>query len=441
MSNDRFRRLFKEGSWIATGQLVSVAGSLVLVRVLTDYLDPSSYGELALGLTIGGLVNQVVTGGVGAGISRYYSIATEKFCLTPYLRASSILMGWALLGIMVIGIILIVGLIGTGHAELISLTVVVLLFSILSGFNSSLSGIQNAARQRHIVALHSAMDAWLKIGLTLAVIPWLGRTGTAVVIGYVLSAIVITTSQLFFMSRLVCSVQFSHSEASGTGDNWIAEIWKFSWPFSVWGIFTWMQQASDRWALQFFSSTDDVGAYTVLYQLGFVPISLATGLLVSLVSPILFQRVGDATEHARVQAVYDMTRKIAILVMVVTVVCAIFVRVFHDLIFQLLTNERYHAVSHLMPWFVIAGGFQACHHILGMRITATLQVQSIVAPQILSALVFVMCNLVGAYYGGLRGLVYGFVFASLLYLSWMLVFSEILLRRATTSHTLVENLK
>ena len=44
------------------GQIATIIGSLVLVRVLTEYLDPVDYGILALGMTIAGLMNQVVTG-------------------------------------------------------------------------------------------------------------------------------------------------------------------------------------------------------------------------------------------------------------------------------------------------------------------------------------------------------------------------------------------
>jgi O-antigen/teichoic acid export membrane protein len=40
------------------------AGALVLVRVLTEYLTPAQYGQLALGLTVAGLVNQVVMAGM-----------------------------------------------------------------------------------------------------------------------------------------------------------------------------------------------------------------------------------------------------------------------------------------------------------------------------------------------------------------------------------------
>ena len=58
----KYKHLFKESSWILIGQIATIIGSLVLVRVLTEYLDPVDYGILALGMTIAGLMNQVVTG-------------------------------------------------------------------------------------------------------------------------------------------------------------------------------------------------------------------------------------------------------------------------------------------------------------------------------------------------------------------------------------------
>ena len=62
--------------------------ALVLVRVLTEFLDPVQYGEVALGLTLTGLVNQVVMGGLGNGISRFYTIAAEKNAFGDYLAAA-----------------------------------------------------------------------------------------------------------------------------------------------------------------------------------------------------------------------------------------------------------------------------------------------------------------------------------------------------------------
>ena len=103
----RYRHLVKEGSWIVIGQITSVIGLLVLVRVLTERLNPTQYGQLALGLTVAGLVNQVVMGGVTNGISRFYSVAAERQGLSAYLRSSRSLMIYATLAVLAIGLMLL----------------------------------------------------------------------------------------------------------------------------------------------------------------------------------------------------------------------------------------------------------------------------------------------------------------------------------------------
>jgi CHASE2 domain-containing sensor protein len=98
-------------------------------------------------------------GGVTSGIGRFYSISLEKGDLWGYLRASNRLMGYAALCVSAIALVLILGLFLTGQMQWLGLAAAVLVFSILCGYNSALGGIQNAARQRAIVALQSGMDA------------------------------------------------------------------------------------------------------------------------------------------------------------------------------------------------------------------------------------------------------------------------------------------
>ena len=83
----RFRRLFKEGIWIALGQVMAMLGLLVGVRLLTELLDPAAYGELALGMTLAILANQIIFGPLGGGVARFYAPAVEQGDLGSYLSA------------------------------------------------------------------------------------------------------------------------------------------------------------------------------------------------------------------------------------------------------------------------------------------------------------------------------------------------------------------
>lgn len=412
-----FSRLAKEGSWIIIGQITSVIGALVLVRVLTDHLLPSQYGQLALGLTVAGLINQVLMGGLNNGISRFYTIAAEKGCISDYLCASFKLMLYATMILVIISLVFIIGLLWLDYTPWIGFAFVALVFSVITSYNATLSGIQNAARQRAVVAFHGSLDAWLKILLVLGLILWLGNSPTAVVIGYALSSLLVTCSQLIFLRRLNPMRTGTRAHSS----LWVRQIWSFSWPFSAWGIFTWAQQSSDRWALEAFTNTHEVGLYSVLFQLGFTPIAMMTGLMVAFVGPIVFQQAGDATDAVRSSTVHRYVWSITFISLSVTLLGFIFTLVLHRWIFSLLVGADYQPVSYLLPWLVLAGGMFAAGQIISLKQLSDMKPKALMPVKIVTALLGVILNVYFASVAGLVGIVIALVAFSAIYFVWLVI--------------------
>jgi O-antigen/teichoic acid export membrane protein len=419
-NRERIARLSRESSWITIGQICSVVGSIVLVRVLTEHLDPAQYGQLALGLTVAGLINQVVMAGIIAGIGRFYSIAAEKQALGGYLHATHRLLLYATLVVVVISLLLINGLLWLDYSQWIALAAAALVFSVLSTYNSALNGIQNAARQRAIVAFHGGLDAWLKIGLALGVMFWLGNSSTTVVIGYACSSLLITISQLVFLRRTIPA----HQPQPKKDHQWISQMWAYSLPFSTWGVFTWMQQVSDRWALQTFVSTTEVGHYSVLFQLGFTPIALLTGLIMSLLGPILYQRSGDATDHARNAEVHHFSWRMTQIFLMVTLLGFALTFFMHEWLFRLLVAAEYRGISHFFPWVVLAGGLFAVGQMLALKLMSEMKSSSLTIVKIVTALIGILCNVLGAAYAGMQGVVGALVVFSVIYFVWMTVIAR-----------------
>lgn len=433
MTRYRRCRLAKEGSWIIVGQIVSVLGSLVLVRVLTEYLDPTQYGQLALGLTVAGLINQLVMGGFIASIGRFYSIAAEKQDLRNYLRASRRLMIYATQAVVAIGLALMIGLFWLGYSQWIGLVAAALVFSVISSYNSSLSGILNAARQRTIAAFNGGLDAGLKIFLVLGVLLWIGNSSTAVVIGYAISSLLVTGSQFIFLRRLI-----PHQDTySGDSIRWVRPMWAYSWPFSAWGIFTWAQQSSDRWALAAFTTTHEVGLYSVLFQLGYTPISMATGLAVSFLGPILYQRSGDATDSDRNATVHRLAWRITFFSLFITVIGFVFVLFLHGWIFRLLVASQYQSVSYLLPWMVLAGGLFAAGQVLSLKLMTDMKPAVMTLAKIVTALLGVLLNIYFASVAGLNGIIGALVCFSVIYFMWMALLTfRIPMQNKTLSDTI-----
>ena len=416
----RFNRLVKESSWIVFGQLAAVVGALVLVRVLTEHLDPAQYGQLALGLTVAGLVNQTVFGGISAGIGRLYSIAAEKHDLPVYFRDSVRLLSYATLVVVAFGMALMAALLWSGHAHWMGLAGAAIVYSVLSGFNGALGGIQNAARQRAVVAFHGGIDAWLKILLALGIILLLGASGTAVIIGYCCSSLLVTASQALFVRNMF------HREKSQVAQHslFLQQMWTFSWPFSTWGIFSWMQQASERWSLATYATQDSVGLYAVLSQLGYAPIAILTTMIMTLLAPILYQRAGDGTDRVRNANNHRLIWRMTIASLTVTLVGFAAAFLMHDWLFRLLVADEYRHVSHLLPWMVMAGGLFAAGQFLALKLMSEMRTARMAAAKITTALLGVAFNFYGAHSAGIAGVVTALVAFSVVYLSWMIMIAR-----------------
>lgn len=416
LNSSHLCRLMREGSWIVLGQIATVLGSLVLVRVLTERLDPSQYGRLALGLTVAVLVNQVIMGGVSHGIARYYSIAAEKNELSDYMSASHRLLMYATVAVAAVGMALIGVILWLGYLRWAGLAAATLVFSVLSGYSAAISGIQTAARQRAIVAVVDGGGVWLKIVIVRCILFWAGSSGTAVVAGYAVSSLVITFAHFFFLRRIVPR----HEKKKVNGIKWTRQIWSFSWPFSTWGIFTWGGQSSERWALALLASAHEVGLLSVLRQLGYTPIILLTGLSATFIGPILFQRSGDALNRVRNRNVHRLVWRITLACLLLTLAGFLFTLGLNGLIFRCLVAGKYNSPAPLLPFMVLAGGLFAAGQMLSLKLACEMRPASQIRVKIITSLFAIGLNFYCGAVAGLKGIIAALVIFGAVYLLWMI---------------------
>jgi hypothetical protein len=275
LDSERYRRLYKEGFWIVLGQVLAMLGSLVGVGLLTGMMSPASFGQLALGMTVATLVGQVVIGPLGNGVTRFYAPAMEQNDLGGYFNSVRRMVLWSTGFIILIALIIVAGLFASEQEEWIPIMISAFIFAILSGCNSLLNGIQNAARLRSVAALHQGIESWARFLGAAGLMMLLGISSVFAMVGYCVASLLILLSQFYFFKKNIIG---SHNVFSNQL-KWQDSIWKYSLPFASWGLFTWAQLASDRWALQLYTTTKEVGLYSVLYQLGYLPMSMAKGLL------------------------------------------------------------------------------------------------------------------------------------------------------------------
>jgi O-antigen/teichoic acid export membrane protein len=416
----RFSRLGWEFFWITLGQAGAVVGAIVGVRLLTELLSPAAYGELTLGMTLATLVQQTILGPLSNGVTRFYAPAVEQKDLGGYLIAVRRLMLSATGIILLLTLFAATGLLIARRSEWIAIAIAALIFAIVSGYNATLSGIQNAARQRSVVALHQGMESWARFLIAVGLLLWLGATSSMAMIGYAVAVTLVIGSQYLFFRRIIPA----HVTAPEGDRGWQAQIWNYSWPFAIFGVFTWAQLASDRWALNLLATTKEVGLYAVLFQLGYYPILMATGIVMQFFAPIFYNRAGDASDSRRNAEVSKLSWRLTWLALSVTGAAFLLTLLFHAQIFRILVAREYGSVSHLLPWVMLAGGIFAAGQSLALNLMSQLKTRTMMAAKVVTALLGVVLNFAGAYWFGTPGIVVAGILFAVSYFLWMAFLSK-----------------
>jgi O-antigen/teichoic acid export membrane protein len=287
-------------------------------------------------LTIGVLFQQLLFGPLSGSYMRYFSIASERKEIPAYLSAvkKSALQS-TLISILLFSFIILLFYI-RGLTSVIYLLIFSFLFMLFSSYNNFMDNLQNAARQRIVVAWHQGIGSWLKYLLAIVFIFFLGSTSQVAMFSFALSAVVVLASQFFFFKKSDSFRIEGFAQPDSTQKNqWNRSIWVYATPFIMWGIFTWAQLSSDRWALGLFTSTADVGLYTALYQIGYYPVSFLSGIFLQFISPIIFQWSGDTTEIEKMNKSTRFIRNLVLASLGIDIALTIITLLFHKEIFRL----------------------------------------------------------------------------------------------------------
>jgi O-antigen/teichoic acid export membrane protein len=415
------KKIINEFFWVLIGNIANIAGIMAVIKLMSYFLTPNEYGLYYLGITVSVFATQIFFGPFGNGFTRYYLISENNNELNSFLISSYTLLIKLTKIIIISSVIFFVFLYyfyGIGNfIYFISL----FLIAILTGYTSIVYSYFHIIRQRRIIAFYQIFDALIKIIFVFSSLYFFDKKTENVLVSIAIGSLFIFLHQLKYLYKNKV-INLKIQQKSNT--NWAKNIFDFSYPFAIWGIFGWLQISSDRWFLGYFKSSAEVAKYAIIFQLGYYPPSIVIGNLVQTITPLLYHKAGDGNDLDSLTESSSVTKKITFISIFITVIGFLVTFFFSSYFLKLLSNSKYVELSNLFPYMVVSGGVFATAQILSIDFQSRMKIKQLLYIKIGTSLFGVLFSGLTIYYFGLIGSVISSIGFSSCYLFAIVYFSK-----------------
>jgi O-antigen/teichoic acid export membrane protein len=339
------RRLLKDGAWVSIGQIGSVLGTLVGMRVLTEFVAPDIFGAItlilgAIALGLGTLVSPIMQ----AALKFYPEYSDSRVSV---LRANILAILFKRFAICLFVVALLSPLIISVSDIHLSVVFLCSLLLMLDGMRTMETTLLNAARKQTTFALIAIGEAWGRPFIAVFAIHILGVNVESMLAAYALTSASIL---LLFYCIGKKSISLSISEARNMPELKDA-ILRYSNPLSPMSVLGWMNGVGDRYLIGAFLGLEQAGIYSAVYGLVSRPFLMVSGIVELTLRPLYNQLV---VKHMHREADRLLVKWLFTVALLVGAGFAGIV-IFDHFIIDLFLAEKYRSGITLMLW--IAGGY------------------------------------------------------------------------------------
>lgn len=345
-----------DGVYVGLGQFASAVGTLVGVRLLTEVVDQSVFGEVALIMGVVGLVQGVSSLGLAQAVLRMYPECARNATLDLLLAvSSSTLWKWLLWLASAMGTGCLIYSVATRGS--VWLTVLVPGLLITESVRLYHVTLLNAARRQPLMALWMGTESWVRAGCALAAVFAIGANADAVLGGFFVGTGVLWLSFVRAVERSVPGQAVSPFRLGWSSEKHEefcriqTEVIRYTRPLFPLGLVGWLSGQADRYIIGGFLGLASAGQYAATYGLVSRPFLMIGASVELIFRQFLYEAVssGDLGKGKRVLAEWLG------IIGVFGILGVVGFSVFSSRIADVLLAEPYRETSHLMPW--IAAGY------------------------------------------------------------------------------------
>lgn len=345
-------RIVGEGIWVGAGQVVSALGALVGIRLLTEFMQPATFGNLSLLMGVAVLAHGFSTTPLMQSILRFYPACANNGT-TGYLRRISMRV---LLGICAaVGVILLVGwhFWRARYGGSIWTGAILALMLLVDGLRGLEITLLNAARRQAPMALWIALEAWLRPVVAVLLLFWVGESAEVVLGGYLCASLGLILLFRFALNTNPDVAECPKATVPIHEADLANRMARYAFPLVPLALVGWISAQADRYLIGGMIDLGAAGIYSAMYGLVSRPFLLAGTAVEQTLRPVLYQAIADGNEQ---KARLVERRWLFILVAVCAVGTAGFM-LLHQTLSALLLAESYRNYSYLMPWLAVGYSF------------------------------------------------------------------------------------
>jgi O-antigen/teichoic acid export membrane protein len=398
------------------------------VKILTNLMGATTYGQLMLGVSIAALISLFIYGPLGQAATRFYSVCRERGDLAGYVvafRHIHIRLLPALL-LPASATTVVLSFVVTGVWP--SVVAAAILYSVVTGINHGLLSMFSGMRRRAVVAAHQSGESAARLFGAVLVMVIAGISPGAALFGYASGSLLVLGSlaRIAGTARELDPVRAQRFQFAGPASGTIpkalyAEIWRYVAPFLVWAAIGYAFLHGDRWMLQGVGGTEAVGIYVAIYQIGSALPNAINSVMYQYLEPLVFERAEASGEIGyKVDGTALIRRAVLYIGLLVTAI-VIAASVWSREIIDFVVGAEFARHSSLLAWVVAGTGITGLGQILTIQGLAMRRPSAYVGPKVAAACTLLWGAYIGAARRGAEGVAMALAAAGSVYLVSVLI--------------------
>lgn len=397
----------KELMLVAISQIVGLATSVVFIKLVSHYASVSEYGLYSLALSIAAFIALFPFTSFDQAVGRYISVYQENNTYSE--NYTNILWLYLLfVGIILFLFILFYPFIANFISDdILKILNVVVIFSILNIFRTTILQIENFNRNRIIVLYSRIFEGIARLVLLVLIIKYSSLTADKILL---LSCAIFLTNIIFILFYRKSDLVLKGLDITLLQSN-LRNFYNFSAPLLIWAVFSWVQLYATVWFLQYYKSVEEVGYFTLINTIALIIPAQMVGIIGTFILPIMYQKENHFKGYVQAK-----TKEITLYLALLFTGILLMIFFAHNLILTTLSSEKYTIYSWILPYLFLAASFSNIAVIWTYEFFVYKKTKQLLLAQILPSFISVGSAYILISKYGILGAVYTLLITSFCYL-------------------------